>query len=141
MVSGAEKFLVKCISSKSELDNFDDIRYETYHDKKFRFDLERFPPTSETIKEHIKHAYFQCHLWQHASFVPYSESPGIWLRGRRRREIDASAMNHPADFPVPCNCIKCAKGNVCPCRVKGVACCKFCKCKAGEFCKNPGNCS
>ena len=24
----------------------------------------------------------------------------------------------PSDFPLPCNCLKCAKSTVCPCRVK-----------------------
>ena len=43
------------------------------------------------------------------------------------------------DFPVPCNCLKCARANACPCRVIGVACCKFCKCEAREFCKNSLN--
>ena len=66
----SEKFLVKCISPKSISDTFDDLRYEVYHDKKFKFDLVKFPPTSKTIKEHIKRAYFQCHLWQHASYIP-----------------------------------------------------------------------
>ena len=38
------------------------------------------------------------------------------------------------DFPVPSNCLKCAKQktkkNVCPYHLKLIGCCKFCKCEA-----------
>ena len=43
----------------------------------------------------------------------------------------------PDDFPSPCNCIKCAKANVCPCRIRRIKCCEYFKCKASEACKNP----
>ena len=33
----------------------------------------------------------------------------------------------PEDFPAPCLCVKCARKNVCPCRVLDILCCKFCK--------------
>ena len=36
----------------------------------------------------------------------------------------------PENFPHPCSCLKCAKPNVCCCRIDGIACCDFCQCKA-----------
>ena len=43
----------------------------------------------------------------------------------------------PRDFPIPCNCIKCAKSNVCPCRVREIHCCEYCNCTSSVNCKNP----
>ena len=43
----------------------------------------------------------------------------------------------PEDFPAPCTCLKCARGNICLCRVVGIECCDFCKCH--KKCKNPKN--
>ena len=42
----------------------------------------------------------------------------------------------PEDFPMPCEYIKCARGNVYPYRKRPLPCCKYCKCKKDE-CKNP----
>ena len=41
----------------------------------------------------------------------------------------------PGDFPDPCTCIKCARDNICSCRVNKLTCCDFCKCKG--LCRNP----
>ena len=49
---------------------------------------------------------------------------------------DNAVEDIPEDFPMPCNCIKCARGTVCPCRVKEIPCCNFCKYKS-DVCKNP----
>ena len=110
----SEKFLVKCISPKSISDTFDDLRYEVYQDKKFKFDLEKFPPTNKTIKEHIKRAYFQCHLWQHASYIPSItlnplEYGYVKDEDGKLMPIVSTESNLPGDFPMPCNCIKCCK--------------------------------
>ena len=40
-----------------------------YHDKKFKFDLQKFPCTSESLKHHNRRDYFQTHLWLHASIA------------------------------------------------------------------------
>lgn len=46
-------------------------------------------------------------------------------------------ISKPEDLPDPCKCGKCARKNGCPCRVAGIRCCKYCKCKAGDLCRNP----
>ena len=40
--------------SDQNLDKFDDKRYELYHNK---LDLEKFPPTSSSIRQHMLRAY------------------------------------------------------------------------------------
>ena len=52
MIKNAETFLLRCIS-KHKVDSFDELRYIVYHEKHLHFDLERFPPTSDSIRQHI----------------------------------------------------------------------------------------
>ena len=49
--------------------------------------------------------------------------------------VEGNAL--PDDFPSPCQCGKCARQDVCICRINGVKCCDFCMCKGG--CNNPLN--
>ena len=77
----------------------------------------------------------QCYLWLYASFVESIEiNPENY--GYVLTEDDmlvptfTSKDVMPDDFPVSCNFLKCAKKNVCTCRVKLISCCKFGKCKA-----------
>ena len=51
IISDAEVFLVKCISSNGSIDCFDVLRHKTYSDKKVNFNLEKFP--SKSIRQHI----------------------------------------------------------------------------------------
>ena len=69
MINDAKRFLVRCLSSNDNIDCFDELRHEIYHKKQLQFNIETFPPTSSSIKIHIRCAYLQCHLWQHALFV------------------------------------------------------------------------
>ena len=62
------KIFLKCILSNCSINSFDQLRHETYCDKKFNFNLEKFSPTSESIRQHIKRAHLQCYLWFHSSF-------------------------------------------------------------------------
>ena len=45
----------------------------------------------------------------------------------------------PHDFPVPCNYLKRARGNICLCGVNQVTCFQFCKCESAKCCRNPDN--
>ena len=106
--------------------------------KELTLDLEKFPPTSNTTKLHIRRAYLQSHLWYQA---PFNESVDIAveLYGYVCEEdelhpVISDAHEIPDTFPAPCPCKKCAHRNVCPCRSKNIPCCKYCKCQA--YCKN-----
>ena len=68
VIVGAEKFLLKCITS-FEVESFDELCFLIYHTKHHQFDLERFPPTSACTKQYILRAYLQCYMWLHVSFI------------------------------------------------------------------------
>ena len=54
VIEAAENFLVGCISNKSGAETFDELKYNLYHSKSVKFDLEKLPLTSTSIKKHIK---------------------------------------------------------------------------------------
>ena len=142
-ISNAEKFLLKCLAPKSKAHNFDQYRYETYH-RDLQFNIEKFPPTSNSIEQHIKRAYFQCHLWLHAPFVKdISTDPVTYGYTLDKCELlipfTLGQLQNLDDFPSPCTCAKCVRENACPCRMKNIVCCEFCKCKAEPQCKNSNN--
>ena len=62
MMYHAEIFLIQCISKYSLLDSFDEIREEMFCKTSLKLDIEKFPPTSDSIRLHILHAYFQADL-------------------------------------------------------------------------------
>ena len=141
MIINADKFLLRCISSNEKLNNFDELRHEIYHKKQLKFDVEKIPPTSNSIQQHVRRAHLPSYIWLHAPFMtdiamdPLEFGYTMDEKGLLVPEI-LSQPKLPDDFPVPCNCLKCARVNVCPCRVRHIPCCQFCKCKAGELCKN-----
>ena len=45
------------------------MRNEVYHKKLQHFDLQKFPPISSSGRQHILHAYLQCHPWIHSFFI------------------------------------------------------------------------
>ena len=144
MIATAELFLVKCISKNTSSTNFDELREEIYHSKSFKLDLEKLPPTSSSKKLHIQRAYLQSYLWYRA---PFDEALDVDPRqlGYTKNDHDhfypivTIKERIPEDFPMPCNCLKCARDSVCPCRHLQIPCCKFCKCSSSNSCKNPNN--
>ena len=68
MIRNAEKFLLKCVT-KHDVETFDELRYLVFHEKHLVFDIERFPPTSDSMRQHILRAYFQCYKWTKSPFL------------------------------------------------------------------------
>ena len=140
MITKAEKFLLKCISSH-DVKSFDELRFVVFHEKHLVFDIERFPPTTDSIRQHIIRAYFQCFKWFNSlSFDDVVIDPldyGYYLDEDEMVPILSTKPSLPKDFPHPCTCKKCAKGTVCKCRVLNIACCQNCKCQANSDCRNP----
>ena len=64
----AEQFLVNCLKPKCREISFDELRYAIYHNKTTNLDLKKFPCTSESLKLHIRRAYFQELEWNRAPF-------------------------------------------------------------------------
>ena len=127
MIYDAEKFLVKCISNH-EVDAFDELRCLVYHEKHLTFDIDRFPPTSNSIRFHILRAYQQCRVWLYAPFLENIELDALnygYNLDDNGNVVSTSGTRPtiPENFPTPCNCKKCSRPKVCPCRVKGILCC------------------
>ena len=68
MIITAEKFLAKCTDSKTNCENFDELRMEYYHHNN-KFNLEKIPPTSKSIHKHIQRAFLQSHIWYNSCFI------------------------------------------------------------------------
>ena len=45
------------------------LRHLYYHDRLFKLNVETMPPTSISIVDHIKRAYYQCHQWLNSPFI------------------------------------------------------------------------
>ena len=142
MKAMAEKFLVGCISKDKNVDNFDDLRHKTYYKKSTEISIEKLPPTSSSIALHVKRAYLQTYIWLRAPFINNLEIDplqyGNEINEDDEDEIVPTAVNHvlPEDFPMPCKYDKCARENVCSCRINNLQCCQYCSCQP-DSCKNP----
>ena len=144
MVTLAEKFLVRCVCKDENINTFDHICNMVYYKKSKKVDLERFPPTSSSILLHIKRVYLQSYVWLRS---PFAKSLVIDPHeyGYKLQEYDDEVMKPnimtislPEDLPTPCKYGKCARANVCICRVNNIQRCQYCNCKA-ETCQNSSN--
>ena len=84
--------------------------------------------TIDIVIHHIKQAFLQCYTWLHAPFVESIEINSEDYRYELTEDdilvpIITSKDVIPDDFPLPCNCLKCVKKNVCSYRVKLTSCC------------------
>ena len=83
----------------------------------------------------------QSYIWIHSPFIEHIEINPLDFGDSLNDDgiIEPTFGNFPPipeDFPAPCNCKKCSKPKVCPCRVKQILCCHFCKCNASSECRN-----
>lgn len=136
----AELFLVKCLKPSTDLETFNDLRVDAFNSNALKLDFEKTPCTSVNARKHILRAYYQQQLWVRAPFEDVSLSMNAESYGFIRSGdllVPDIVASKPEDLPDPCTCGKCARKNGCPCRVAEIRCCKYCKCKAGDLCKNP----
>ena len=137
-----ETFLVKCLKPSTDLETFDDLRLAAFNSNALKMDFEKTACTSANARKHIHRAYFQLQLWVQAPFkdattITDAESYGFVKRGSLL--LPEIVISKPEGLPDPCTCDKCDKcdrKNGCPCREAGIKCCKYCKCKGGDCCKN-----
>ena len=143
-IDHAEHFLVDILKPKSTVKTFDKLRELKYFDYKSDIDLTKLPCTSSTIRLHIAHGFYQCYRWIMApkGDITITHPPQEYAYEAKGDCLEPILLNGPIkpdDLPEPCNCGKCARNNVCPCRIAGVPCCMYCKCKGKDICKNPNN--
>ena len=127
MIAVAEKFFLKCIT-KHDVDTFDELRFIVYHKKYLEFDIERFPPTSDNIRQHILRAYLQCYIWLHSAFLENIDLDPLEYGYRLTEDnnlvpIISTKQSIPSNFPQACNCKKCSKASVYKCRLLEIRCC------------------
>ena len=115
---------------------FDDLRYEEHHSKTFKFDFKKLPPTSESINKHIRHVFYEYYMWintaRNKSMFLDPFYYGYTLDDNEALVADISSSELSDAFPLLCTCGKCARDNVCPCRIKSFGCCQYCKCSKRE---------
>lgn len=136
----AELFLVKCLKSSTELETFNELRVASFDTNSLKFDYEKTACTSSNARMHIRRSYYQVQLWIQAPYRDASQYLNAELYGWERVDgnlVPEIICSKPDGLPDPCKCGKCARKNVCPCRISGIKCCRYCKCKAGDDCKNP----
>ena len=136
----AEAFLVNCLKPLTDLQTFDDLRLAAFDSSALNMDFEKTPCTSTNARNHILRGFYQLQLWvqapfRDASLILNAESYGFVRTSSLL--VPNIVISKPEGLPDPCMCGKCARKNGCPCRVAGINCCKFCKCKGGDHCKNP----
>ena len=136
----AETFLVRCLKPTTDLETFYDLRLAAFNSNTLKLDFERTACTSTNARKHIYRAYYQVQLWVQAPFRDASLTMDAEAYGFERREnilVPEIVISKPEGLPDPCTCGKCARKNGCCCRVAGIKCCKYCKCKGGDSCQNP----
>ena len=143
MMVSTEKFMVGFFTDSSEICTFDQLRHEFYYKNKKSLNLKTFPPTSNSIRTHIKLSYLQTYRWVNAAWLEDFNNLDPLSYGyvnvvdENILKPDVITEKLPPDFPVPCICLKCARDTVCPCRVKEIKCSAYCKCRREEMCRNP----
>ena len=136
---------MRCICKDKNINTFDQLRNMVYYNKSKKLDLERFPPTSSNILLHIERAYLQSYIWLRSPFAKSLVIDQLEYGYKLQEDDDDEVMKPnimtislPEDLPIPCKCGKCARANVCICRVNNKKCCHYCNCKA-ETCQNSSN--
>ncbi|KAJ4939550.1 hypothetical protein JOQ06_028998, partial [Pogonophryne albipinna] len=135
-----ETFLVKCLKPSTDLKTFDDLRLAAFDSNALKMDFERTTCTSTNARKHIHRGYHKQQLWVQAPFRDATSIMNAENYGFVRLDsslVPEFVISKPEGLPDPCTCGKCARKNGCPCRVAGIKCCKYCKCKGGDCCKNP----
>ena len=139
-----EQFLLKCLPKSTNIESFDSLRYSLYHCPDYKIDIEKLPCTSSSLKYHIQRSFMECFKIKNCLMTGdgvelmelcHPEDHGYDFGEDGHLVPIISGPTLPDDFPSPCTCGKCARQNVCPCRVRGTKCTDFCKCKTD--CRNP----
>ena len=127
MISASEKFLVDCLSSSDKVDTLMNCAFRHITKRSFNWTC-----TLKSTILLIGRAYLQCYQWTHVASMegidlnPIEYGYSVSEDDNLVPEILDGDIK-PSDFPLPCNCLKCAKSTVCPCRIKHIMCCEFCK--------------
>ena len=135
----AERFLVLAIKETTKLSTFTELRAFLYHQTKAS-SHQNLPPTSNSLLEHLKRAWFctyqTIHLFSSVANIDPLDYGYQVEDGSLVPLTGCKLLNK--QFTVTCNCTTCARVT-CPCRQENVGCSPFCKCMKVHNCrcKNP----
>ena len=121
-------------------ETFDELRVAAFDNNALKIDFKRTACTSTNIRKHIQRSYYQVQSWIQAPFRDAAILMNAESYGYSRMDdilVPEIVISKPEELPDPCKCGNCARKNVCLCRVAGIKCCKYCKCKAADEFKNP----
>jgi hypothetical protein len=143
MASKTEAFVCSLYpTTKRSTDNSDELRYLLFCQKQKRKN-EALPPTSDSLKQHLKRACYQTCIWRRA-LEAMQDLGNPADHGWEMRDSGLQAVFMTKD-PAPsslvelttCGCKKSnCKGN-CSCTNTGLSCTEACSCMADESCRNP----
>lgn len=136
ILENAEEYLTRVLSK--DFQRMNDLRIFKYHRMKI-LDFTKLPPTSCSLKLHIKRVYLQAKRWysileeeecyHDPSHYGYDEQETGWAPQIVTEQL-------PDNFPYPCTCKICSRLNTCKCRINSVPCSRFCVCENSSKCKN-----
>ena len=122
----AELFLVKCLKASAELETFNEFRVASFDKNSQKFDFEK-TACSHLMQESIfeeaitkfnygfKASHRDASQFLNAELYSWETVDGILVP-----EVISAK---PDSLPDPCKCGKCARKNVCPCRISEIKCC------------------
>lgn len=131
--AAAEEYLTQVLKKGTSCRTTDELRCLLYHQSK-RMSYEQLPPTSCSLREHIRRAFYVTN-----EMISLLSSPSKPLDPTQYgfEDVDEVLVPILGKNPIPeemavcCTCVKCASER-CKCRREGIPCCRFCKCESGS---------
>lgn len=139
-----EEYLTKIWSrGATNCKSFDELRMYYYAKYATCADLEKLPPTSNTIRLHILRAYYVVYIQTHCLLNPDNLLDPLNFGFKNDGDLLVpnkieSLLPPPQDLIANCNCKVCKK-KTCNCVFYEVPCCSFCKCIIEKTCENKFN--
>ena len=126
------------------VESLSDLRFDIFSRKTETPKIKTLPPTNEAAMQHIRRARLQVLIWRSAD-QPSPPQLNISLFGWKiEHDIPVPVYGNGEFAPkallelVACGCkstTPCSRSN-CSCRVAGLSCTTYCKCKGSDHCAN-----
>ena len=129
--------------SRRNSHTLDELRYLMFCQQRHKRKNEVLPPTSDSLKQHVKRANYQTYIWR-GSLVPMLN---LTSPNEHGWEIEDGYVRpfYMTKEPAPssllelttCNCNKSHCQGNCSCSNIGLSCTEACSCMGDETCSNP----
>ena len=121
--------------------NINDLRYRLFCRKQSR--NEDLPPTTDSLRQHIKRANYQCLVWklalQSQPLIPSPVGNGWCITEGEMHPVLMTLDPAPKALlnVITCACKTSGCRGRCTCSSEGLICTAACNCEGGETCHNP----